>query len=96
MSQSMTSGDLDLAMEVATRGSLTFYDSEPRGQEGHLSNIATVLGLDPAETPRLLLIADAFEDDHHYEVERVPMEQPQQGSKGESFPKKFRVTIKPA
>ena len=94
MSQIMTPGDL--AVEVMTRGSLSFYDYEPRGQEGHVSNIAAVLGRNPSETHRLLQCVDELSRDPHYDVDLLPVEQPSQGSKGESFPKKFRVIIQPA
>lgn len=90
----MTSGDL--AMEVMARGSLSFYDYEPRGEEGHVSNIATVLGRDPSETSRLLLCVDELKKDSHYDVDPLPVEQPSHGSKGEPFPKKFLVIIRPA
>jgi hypothetical protein len=95
MTRTLSRGDV--AIEVLSRGGITFTDFKPRGIVGHTSNIAKVLGCDESQTDELLIGAEMLEDDHHFEVDRHITPSPQKhGSKGEPLPEEsILVTIRP-
>jgi hypothetical protein len=88
----MSNAMADIAMRVL-EGPLIFTDYEPRGKPGFESNIAQVMKMSPSETADLLVAADSFVDDHHYEVFRKPVGTRVAGSKGKEYPQEYKVTI---
>lgn len=88
----MSNAKADIAMLVL-QGPLIFIDYEPRGVPGFESDIAEVLNKSSNQTPNLLAAVDSFADDHHYDVFRKPVGAPIKGSKGKTYPQKYKVTI---
>ena len=74
----------------------SFTDYEPRGIPGFTSDIAEVFHCSENQTDKLLEAVDAVADDHHFLVERVPITDSQSGSKGKTYPRKYKVTVSPA
>jgi len=73
----------------------SFTDYEPRGIPGFTSDIAKVLGCSESQTDKLLAAVDAVADEHYFLVERVPITDLRPGSKGKTYPRKYRVTVTP-
>lgn len=88
----------DVLMQVV-EGPVSFTDFEPRDVPGFKSDIADVFHCSENQTDNLLKAVDILEDDHHYRVDRVIVQEsePEPGNKCPSrHPREFKVTVSPA
>jgi len=92
----MTGTRLEDVLMLAIERPFSFTDYEPRGIPGFTSDIAEVFHCSENQTDKLLEAVDAVADDHHFLVERVPITDSQSGSKGKTYPRKYKVTVSPA
>jgi len=91
----MTNSYEDVLMIVVKRP-IRFTDYDPRNVPGFTSNIASVVNCSDNQTANLLAAVDTLEDDSHFLVEKVVVEEGGEGSKGKQYPKKLLVTVSAA